>query len=85
MAGDDCLKTVAQAIGSHIGRPGDCLARYGGDEFAVMLSNTDAAGATAVLENALQSVRRLAIPHYFAKMGRGVVDHQHRLRHDHSQ
>ncbi len=73
LAGDDCLKAVVQAIQANICRPGDYVARYGGEEFAIVLSNTDPAGAATVLENALRSVRKLAIPHPFSKVGRGIV------------
>lgn len=73
LAGDDCLKAVVQAIKSSIGRPGDSVARYGGEEFAVLLSNTDTAGAATVLENVLSSVRQLALPHPASKVGRSIV------------
>jgi diguanylate cyclase (GGDEF)-like protein len=43
-------------------RPTDTLARYGGDEFAVILPHTDLAGASAVSERILSRVRALTIP-----------------------
>jgi diguanylate cyclase (GGDEF)-like protein len=43
-------------------RPTDVLARFGGDEFAITLPHTDAAGATAVAERILRRVRALTIP-----------------------
>ncbi|HVE70910.1 MAG TPA: GGDEF domain-containing protein [Thermoanaerobaculia bacterium] len=43
-------------------RPTDILARYGGDEFAVILPHTDLPGAQAVAERVLKKVRELAIP-----------------------
>lgn len=43
-------------------RPTDTLARFGGDEFAVILPHTDLAGATAVAERLLNRVRSLTVP-----------------------
>ncbi len=50
IAGDDCLKMVADALNSCISRAGDTLARYGGEEFIVLLSNTNIEGARVVGE-----------------------------------
>ncbi len=43
-------------------RPTDIIARYGGDEFAVILPHTDLGGAQAVAERILKKVRELQIP-----------------------
>ena len=48
-AGDALLATCARAWQAEL-RPGDQLARIGGEEFAVLLPNTDAEGAVAVAE-----------------------------------
>ncbi len=45
--GDEVLRHVARVLMTHI-RPVDCLARYGGDEFALIMVETDLARATAV-------------------------------------
>jgi diguanylate cyclase (GGDEF)-like protein len=43
-------------------RPTDVLARFGGDEFAIILPHTDVTGARAVAERILARVRALTIP-----------------------
>jgi len=43
-------------------RPPDCFARFGGDEFAIILPHTDKQGARSVAERILQRVRRISVP-----------------------
>ncbi|RJP84625.1 MAG: diguanylate cyclase [Desulfobacteraceae bacterium] len=50
LIGDDCLKMVASLIEHEIKRVGDMAFRYGGEEFAVLLPNTEAAGALGIAE-----------------------------------
>lgn len=62
-AGDACLRNVAQAISCLLKRPADLVARYGGEEFAIILPNTDTAGAAHLADAILQQVQQLMIPH----------------------
>jgi len=62
-AGDECLKRIAGVLKSCCRRPADMAARYGGEEFAVILPDTDAAGAARIAEGARDAVARLNIPH----------------------
>ncbi len=49
-AGDKALQEVAGILAKHATRPGDRVFRYGGEEFAALLKNTDLAGARVVAE-----------------------------------
>ncbi|HZW12633.1 MAG TPA: diguanylate cyclase [Noviherbaspirillum sp.] len=61
LAGDACLKQVAQELRSLIRRPADEAFRYGGEEFAILLPNTDLAGAVHIAETILSRIESLAI------------------------
>lgn len=63
VAGDECLRRVAGALQEVVKRPFDLVARYGGEEFAVLLPDTQAAGADLVAENMRVAVEALNIPH----------------------
>jgi len=60
-AGDECLRQVADALHQQLQRPGDLVARYGGDEFAVLLAETDASGGVAVAEKMRQAVVEMGL------------------------
>jgi diguanylate cyclase (GGDEF)-like protein len=68
-AGDECLRQVAAAIGSCCRRGADVAARYGGEEFAMILPETDLAGALVIAEAALKAVAQLQIPHEYSPAG----------------
>lgn len=61
--GDDCLKAVAQALDKQANRSVDLVARFGGEEFAIILSETDLAGAVKVSKRARSAIESLGIPH----------------------
>ncbi|MBF2028689.1 MAG: response regulator [Oscillatoriales cyanobacterium C42_A2020_001] len=63
VAGDICLKQIAQTIQSCINPAADLAARYGGEEFGVILPDTDLNGALRVAERLQQAIARLEIPH----------------------
>ncbi len=61
--GDTCLITVANTLENSITRADDFVVRFGGEEFAVVLPNTDEAGARLIAEKMLNNVRSCNIPH----------------------
>ncbi|MDX2096853.1 MAG: diguanylate cyclase [Leptolyngbyaceae cyanobacterium bins.59] len=63
LAGDDCLRKVAQTLSKLPKRSGDLVARYGGEEFAIVLPNTPLEGAMRVAEQLQQAILTLHIPH----------------------
>jgi diguanylate cyclase (GGDEF)-like protein len=63
LAGDDCLKRVAAALRDGVRRPADLVARFGGEEFAVLLPDTSLLGAVQVAERLRGAVVDCAIPH----------------------
>ena len=58
--GDRVLKSVAALLERHIRRGADLVARIGGDEFAIILPDTDPNGVVALAENIRIDVRELA-------------------------
>jgi len=63
LAGDEVLKKVAGVIQTGANRASDLAARFGGEEFTVILTDTDLAGAGVVAHRLVERVRDLAIPH----------------------
>lgn len=57
--GDECLVAVALAIRGCLHRASDRLMRFGGEEFAVLLSGTDIEGVRLMSERILAAVRSL--------------------------
>lgn len=63
VAGDDCLRKIGAVIKSSINRTTDLGVRYGGEEFLVVLPETDNEGAKQVAQRIQDGVRQLAIAH----------------------
>ncbi len=62
-AGDSCLKKVTHAIKSCLQRSADILGRYGGEEFVVLLPETDAKGAMRVAQAISEALENIQIRH----------------------
>ncbi len=63
LAGDDCLKAVAETLAAGLQRATELVARYGGEEFVVVLGETDLDEATEAAERLREKVSEIAIPH----------------------
>lgn len=66
-AGDEVLRAVSECLERSFIRKGDLVARYGGDEFAVICNDTSAQNATRLIERFLQQVGEIRID--------GTADH----------
>lgn len=73
LAGDDCLRTVAQTLKTPLGRAADIVGRYGGEEFLAILPETDAAGARVVAEEIREAVTSLALTHPASPQGSTIT------------
>ncbi len=62
-AGDEVLRGVGESLARSFIRKGDFVARYGGDEFAVILNDTSAENSTKVIERFMEYVAKVKIPY----------------------
>jgi len=63
LAGDECLRKVAQILQTACQRSTDLVARYGGEEFALVLPDTHRTGAAQHVRNIRQALAEAAIGH----------------------
>ncbi|MCP4895798.1 MAG: diguanylate cyclase [bacterium] len=63
LGGDRCLRQVAEVLKVSANRPGDLVARYGGDEFVVLLAGSGDDGAAVVAERIQMGVQGLSLTH----------------------
>ncbi len=69
LRGDGCLKQIAEAAQDVVARPGDLVARFGGEEFAVILPNTCNGGAMQVAQDICAVMRNRKLPHSSNPLG----------------
>ncbi|HEV2474425.1 MAG TPA: diguanylate cyclase, partial [Chthonomonadales bacterium] len=69
LRGDSLLKQVAEAAQDVVTRTGDLVARFGGEEFAIILPNTGNDGAVLVAERVCEAVRQRKLPHNASPFG----------------
>ena len=63
VAGDECLRRIADLMTGIARRPADLVARFGGEEFGVVLPETAGEGAFAVADRLREQIQGWAFEH----------------------
>ena len=63
LAGDECLRQVARILGLCVKRSGELVARFGGEEFALLLPGTDLQEGKRAAQRCLHEMLNARIPH----------------------
>ncbi|GJB82510.1 response regulator [Aeromonas caviae] len=69
-AGDQCLRRFAEVLQQALKRPADLAVRYGGEEFTLLLPDTDVRGAELLVQEVQQLLRRQMLEHAGSPLGR---------------
>lgn len=72
-AGDLALKQVAESISKILPRETDVVARFGGEEFVVVMPATEISGACLVGERIRLHIRNQGIPHLYSEVDKVVT------------
>ncbi len=73
IAGDFCLQQVAKIMRNCVKRSADLVGRYGGEEFMIILPNTNEAGGLHVGEKIRSSIEQFMIPHKFSSVSNYIT------------
>lgn len=73
LAGDEALKKVAETIQARVARSTDLAARFGGEEFSLILPATPLSGAHYLAEKLRRSVEDLGIPHNASTLAKCIT------------
>ena len=73
LQGNICLQAIARTIDHSLKRSGDLAARFGGEEFAVLLPNTEEMGAMHLARKIHRAISDLNIEHRFSPDKRDTV------------
>ncbi|MET0088390.1 MAG: diguanylate cyclase [Sedimenticola sp.] len=66
LAGDKLLRTIGKILKSYSRRPGDLAARYGGDEFVIVLGDTGQEFTRNLADEICAGINAMNIPHELA-------------------
>ena len=73
LRGDECLREIARILEDQPRRKHDMVARFGGEEFVVLLPGSDATGALGIAENIRRSVEEQRMTHPDSKVSPWVT------------
>jgi len=73
VAGDEVLKRIATTIERALGRAGDLAARFGGEEFVVVLPGASRGGLRLIAEKIRLEIEALQVPHEHSATGRHLT------------
>lgn len=73
LQGDVCLKLVAEAIKKTAFRPKDVAARFGGEEFILLLPDTDADGGERVANRIIDNIDKLNLENSGSSVSKKVT------------
>ena len=73
IAGDACLRRVADLVRNVVHRPSDLVARYGGEEFVVLLPETGLSGACRVAYSLIQALNAAGVDHAASPVAQRVT------------
>lgn len=63
LQGDQCLRRIGSMLGETCRRPRDLVARFGGEEFVILLPGTSHSGAMIFAKALRRTMHQLALPH----------------------
>lgn len=68
LAGDEVLHRIAQMLEQNVRQDYDLVGRYGGDEFLILLNNTDTINAHLVADNLIKKINYIGIEHQYSSI-----------------